>query len=182
MAVEDDTAVKDTGAMGLRADNDDRGATPAPNPPARAAAVVRLWPIAVLVLSGDPRFRAAATTLIGRRGCTVLACTSETEALALAEAERIDVLLAERASGPRRAPRKLASAITDSLARRARSRVAPVALVVVSEARPRAAELAKWGPFDELFEAILQADGERRLPPASAGAPGHVTLRGAPAD
>jgi hypothetical protein len=141
------------------------------------AEVVRLWPIRVLILSPDRCFRAAAAALIGRRGCDVLTAAGEPEAVELAAQERIDVLLLERPAREGRRSwevpvRSVASAIDLALARRGAG-VPPVGIVVVSAglereedrgSAPESLELHKWGPFEDLFRAIVRADRHRRLP------------------
>jgi hypothetical protein len=159
----------------------------------RHAEVVRLWPIRVLVVSPDRYFRAAAAMLIGRRGCTVITCDGELEVGELAARERIDVLLLERPEGESRrsseAPvRSLASAIDLAMARQG-IRCAPIGVVVVSEfaaadrtATPHALELDKWGPFEELFRAIVRADKHRRLPREQRFLPWPAAARHSSAD
>jgi hypothetical protein len=166
--------------MDVTEDIDGAGAQASPSVrPLRSegAEIVRLWPIRVLVISPDRYFRAAAAMLIGRRGCAVLTADSEGEALELAGRERIDVLLLERPTEEDRRSwdvpvRRLASAVSLSLARQG-VRCAPVGVVVVSErygtgddgaSSPESLEVDKWGPFEELFRAIVRADRHRRLP------------------
>jgi hypothetical protein len=173
--------------------------------------VVRLWPIQVLVLSPDRYFRAAAAMLIGRRGCTALSAATELEAVELAGAERVDVIVLERPAEQGRRGwevpvRTIASAIDVAMARQG-ARVAPVGIVVVSErtardgdrdgdrdrdgdggggggaqsASPVSLELDKWGPFEELFRAIARADRARRLPRERRYLPWPASLRQASA-
>jgi hypothetical protein len=137
------------------------------------AEVVRLWPISVLVVSPDPCFSSTVAMLIGRRDRPALTATGEREAIEVASRERVDVVVVER---PRTEVRRqwdtfvqsLVASIGLAMARRG-ARVAPVGVVVVSEkpgleGSPQSLELDKWGPFDELFSAIVRADRARRLP------------------
>lgn len=144
-----------------------------------AGTVVRLLPVAVLVLSSDRSFRAAATMLLTRRGCTVLSAQSEREALAMAGADPVDVIVIELGAAggdlSRRA-RKVARKV-DAAAARAGRRVAEVGIVIVGEAEDLGAQiearaacaepvLDKWGPFERLFQAVCDRDSARRLKPS----------------
>lgn len=161
----------------------------------RREAVVRLLPIAVLVLSGDRYFRAAATMLLSRRGLTVLSAADEHEADAHALLEPVDVLVVELDPPPGEHLRRAGAiaARIDAASAAAGRRVAPVAVVVVGEPRDLGEiadasagsgrpALDKWGPFERLFQAIADRDRARRLPledgvsrwPDSARRPGAV--------
>jgi CheY-like chemotaxis protein len=148
----------------------------------RGGAVVRLLPIAVLVLSPDRYFRAAATMLLSRRGCSVLSASDEAEALEATRLHAVDVLVVELQGSddvrPRRA-RAVARSI-DAVAAAAGRRVAEVGVVLVAESdelgEAAAAEpgtehpaLDKWGPFEQLYLAVADCDRARRLPFASGG-------------
>ncbi len=145
---------------------------------APAGAVVRLLPVAVLVVSEDRYFRSAATMLLSRRGCSVLAAANEAEALAQAAAHVVDVLVVEPAPcfEPTQPAFALASLIDATCAAVGR-RVAPVGVIVVgeperlgealdAEARTPLPVLDKWGPFERLYQAICERDRARRLPAA----------------
>lgn len=139
--------------------------------------VVRLHPLRVLVLSPDRCFRASCATLLAHRDCGVVTAASAGEAAELWAAEPIDVLLAERACGPHGLDEVGAlieagdpHAATDPGALQRR---APAAVVLVCEDPHAGAwpsggvpQLAKWTPFEEIYAAILRADGRRCLPPA----------------
>ena len=142
-----------------------------------AGGVVRLLPVVVLVLSADRPFRAAATMLLTRRGCSVLSAASEREALARAEEQPLDVLVIDLAPAPGGLYER-----AEAVARRIDAteagcgrRVADIGAVVVGDAgqlgeaieagagsaRP---VLDKWGPFERLYQAICDRDRARRLP------------------
>jgi hypothetical protein len=140
------------------------------------AEVIRLWPISVLVVSRDECWRSTVSMLIGRRDRPALTAVDEREALEVAGRERIDVVVFERPSAEERrnwdvSVHSLVASIGLAMAQQG-ARVAPVGVVVVSEApagaarrgSPGSLELDKWGPFDELFAAIARADRARRLP------------------
>lgn len=155
------------------------------------AEVVRLWPISVLVVSGDRCFSSTVAMLIGRRDRPALTASGEGEAIEIASRERVDVIVVER---PRTEPKRqwdafvqsLAASIGLAMARRG-ARVAPVGVVVVSEhpgldGSPQALELDKWGAFEDLFAAIVRADRARRLPRERRFLPWPRSLRRAAAD
>ena len=152
----------------------------APPPEERRAEIVRLLPVAVLVLSADRCFRAAATMLLSRRGCTVLAAAEEDAALAYAAQHAVDVLVVELLlpGGEQTSRAGVLAARIDAAATAAGRRVAPVGVVLVGEleqlgecADARAGALRpaldKWGPFERLYQAICDRDRARRLPPAA---------------
>ncbi len=154
---------------------------------------VRLLPIAVMVVSADRCFRAAATMLLSRRGCAVASAADAPEAVSLAADLKVDVVVAELVveAGHVASARALAAAIDRNRGAAGR-RVAPVGLVVVgerealgdaldAEAGAALPVLDKWGPFARLYQAICDRDGARRLPPPADGPawPGALRRRGA---
>lgn len=160
-----------------------------------SAEVVRLWPVRVLVVSPDRHYRAAAAMLLGRRGCPALTAASEQEAVELAERDCVDVVVLERPGSQGRRSwdvpvQSLSASIGLAMARQG-ARVAPVGVVVVSDApqgagrrgsSPQTFELDKWGPFEELFHAIARADRARRLPRERRHLQWPASLREARAD
>jgi len=139
------------------------------------AQVIRLRPLRVLIVSGDHRFRAVIEMLIARRGCSVFSLGTS---LAVAETvvdERVDVLLVDGAA----ALREVAQEIAQCDASRP-----PVGVVLVAASdEPNVSgfrSLAKWGPFDELFAAVLDADRARARPLGTdlPGAGGPHEVRG----
>ncbi len=162
----------------------------------RREAVVRLLPIAVLVLSGDRYFRAAATMLLSRRGCTVLSAADEHEA---------DAQRAARAGGRARRRARPATGRAPEAGGSDRrsdrrgerggrasrgagqqwwSSASPGDLGEIADASAGSGRpaLDKWGPFERLYQAIADRDRARRLPledgvsrwPDSARRPGAV--------
>jgi CheY-like chemotaxis protein len=138
--------------------------------------VVRLLPVAVLVLSRDRCFRAAATMLLSRRGCSVLSAAGEAEALAMVAEETVDVLVVELdlAEGSPEASADAIAGRIDSAGAHAGRRVAAVGIVVVGEAEELGSSieatagatrpvLDKWGPFERLYQAVCDRDRARRL-------------------
>lgn len=140
------------------------------------ATVIRLRPMRVLVVSDDEPFRAVNAMLISRRGCRVFSLSGAYAAAELIARERIDVVVVDGA-GRRHALADELS-VTAGLA-------PPVGVVCVGEAgevtREPEAMIEKWGPFEDLFAAILEADRERARVrsvgaedgPFSAGARAH---------
>ncbi|HTZ85045.1 MAG TPA: hypothetical protein VMB05_00115 [Solirubrobacteraceae bacterium] len=120
------------------------------------AKVIRLRPLRVLVVSEDDPFRAVNAMLISRRGCRVFSLSGAYAAAELVARERIDVVVVDGTARHRALLAELA-VIADL--------VPPVGVVCVEEgtgkgSRPDSA-LEKWGPFEDLFAAIVRADRER---------------------
>jgi hypothetical protein len=117
------------------------------------AQVIRLWPLRVLVVSAHEPFRAASAMLIGRRDCTVFSRGDVYGAVDLVARERIDVVVVDGAEQLR--------ALADELA----GAVPPVGVVSVGEAEdvglPEGPMLARWAPFEDLFDAVVRADRAR---------------------
>lgn len=120
------------------------------------AKVIRLRPLRVLVVSDDDPFRAVNTMLISRRGCRVFGLSGAYAAAELIARERIDVVVVDGIA--RRC------ALADELAVTA-DLVPPIGVVCVGDA-PQGGSgsdrmLEKWGSFEDLFAAIVEADRER---------------------
>jgi hypothetical protein len=117
------------------------------------AEVIRLWPLRVLVVSAHEPFRAASVMLIGRRDCTVFSLGDVHGAADLAVRERIDVVVVDGAEQLHALAGELAGAVP------------PVGVVSVGEAEdvglPEGPMLARWAPFEELFDALTRADRAR---------------------
>jgi hypothetical protein len=117
------------------------------------AQVIRLWPLRVLVVSAHEPFRAASAMLIGRRDCTVFSLSDVYGAAELVARERIDVVVVDGAEQLR--------ALVDELA----GAVPPVGVVSVGEPEdvglPEGPMLARWTPFEDLFDALVRADRAR---------------------
>lgn len=106
----------------------------------------------VLLVARDRRYRAVASTLLSRRGNTVLDCGWGEDVAEIALREQIDVVLFD------------ASASLTATARDAARLAAldpPIGIVAVSEeAQPGLAALPvlpKWTAFEEVFAAIERA-------------------------
>jgi hypothetical protein len=117
------------------------------------AEVIRLWPLRVLVVSGHEPLRAASTMLIGRRDCVVFGLSDCDGAPELVARERIDVVLVDGLEQSRVLAEQLADAVP------------PVGVVSLGEAEdvglPDGPTLARWAPFEELFDALGRADRGR---------------------
>jgi len=114
----------------------------------------RLQPMRVLVISRDRHFRSVTSMLLAHRGCSVTATAKASRVAQLITRDRADVVVIDAGQSPATVQ---AVAAVGALAQ-------PVGIVVVDEAPSgvnRPPVLAKWGPFEELFEAIERADGAR---------------------
>ena len=115
-----------------------------------------LQPMRVLVIAHDRRFRTVASLLLERRGCKVTASSNASRVGELVARERTDVVVID--AGP-----LLTAARTVAAAQALRP---PVGVVVVADEADAGLGdvpvLAKWGPFENFFEAIEQADLDRR--------------------
>jgi hypothetical protein len=117
------------------------------------AQVIRLRPLRVLIVSVDEPFRTASAMLLGRRDCVVFGLNDVYGAAELVARERIDVAVVDGAEQLR--------ALADDIAH-----AAPlVGVVSVGEAEdvglPGGPMLARWAPFEELFDALTRADRAR---------------------
>jgi uncharacterized protein len=114
----------------------------------------RLAPLRVLVVSGDRHFRSVTSMLLSHRGCSVKATAKANRAAEMISRERVDVVVIDAGQSPAIARTVAAvSALSQ-----------PVGIVIVDESPARLRRppvLAKWGPFDDLFAAIENADQER---------------------
>jgi hypothetical protein len=117
------------------------------------AEVIRLWPLRVLVVSAHEPFRVASAMLIARRDCVVFRLNDCSGAADLVARERIDVVLVD---GPEQ---------SHALAGELAGAVPPVGIVAVGEAQDvglaGGPTLARWAPFEELFDALVHADRGR---------------------
>jgi hypothetical protein len=119
---------------------------------APAASAPALTRARVLLVARDRRYRAVASTLLSRRGNTVLDCHWGEGVAEVAVRERIDVVLFD-ASGSLTATARDAArlAVLDP----------PIGIVAVSEeTQPGLATLPvlpKWTAFEEVFAAIERA-------------------------
>ena len=133
---------------------------------------MRLRPLRVLVVSPDGRFRTVMSLLLARHNCVVTTTPSAARVLELIMQESTDVVVIEDGRQP--AAKIVACWITSSgrLARCwSQMSRAPVHM--------GAAAVAKWGPFEELLEAIEGAERSngRASREATGRAPSKVTDR-----
>jgi hypothetical protein len=144
--------------------------------PEQRAQVIRLRPLRVLIVSVDHRFRAVIEMLIARRGCSVFSLSAPDCVARTVIDERVDVVLVDGAGALREVAQDIA---------RSDASLPPVGVVLVTEREepspPGWRSLAKWGPFDELFDLVLEADRARSPAPgtdrASASGPHEVPAR-----
>lgn len=120
------------------------------------AAVVRLRPLRVLIVSGDHRFRAVSAMLLIRRGCAALSLGAVDKVGMLLASARIDVALVDGLP--------LLHAVAREVGRVA-PLAAPLGVVLATEGdEPVPAGLVavgKWSPFDGVYAAIVEADRRR---------------------
>jgi uncharacterized membrane protein (UPF0127 family)/CheY-like chemotaxis protein len=125
-------------------------------------------PLSVLVISHDHRFRTMSAFLLRRRGCVVTRTADVNRAAELVDRDRVDVIVLDASECP-----VVVSQATTDIGRL----TCPVGLVIVAEEatgdRVVTAErasgdfngrpvLAKWGPLEELLNAIERAKADRR--------------------
>lgn len=125
--------------------------------------LARLQPLRVLVISPDRRFRTVMSLLLARRNCSVTTTANGSRVVELVDRESVDVVVIDSSQLPSTAT-TVAVATIETLAR-------PVGVVLVADEAQAAAPaptgppgppvLAKWGPFEELFEAIELVDEHR---------------------
>lgn len=117
----------------------------------------------VLLVGKDRRFRSVTSALLTRRGCTVTLGERLDVATMHANREAVDVVVIDADSSPI-APRQVADL---------RTLHPPVGVVVLSAAPsgalPTGPLLAKWGPFDRLYDAIRTARPDRNWRRADDG-------------
>lgn len=113
-------------------------------------------PLRVLLIAQDHRFRTVAAALLSRRGLAVSTSANADRVVEVVARERADVVVVDVGE-------ELTSAAR--IAATVGALEPPVGVVLVDgEAENGLSNmpvLAKWGPFDELFAAIEQADRER---------------------
>jgi hypothetical protein len=133
----------------------------------RAAEVIRLHPLRVLIVSPDHRYRAVIEMLLERRDCCSFGLSSADDVAATIARERVDVALVDGETLLREVAHDVALSEAACL---------PVGVVLVDDAdAPPPADLlalTKWGDFNELFAAIGDADRARTRPPAQASLSG----------
>lgn len=126
------------------------------DPHGSTGGLLRLWPLRVLVVSADEHFRTVTSMLTARRGCAVFSSGEADRLVELILAERIDVVVVD--GDVEWAEVCAASAGAAGFA------PAAGVVAVAEEADTRrggALELAKWGPFEQLYAQIERADMSR---------------------
>lgn len=135
----------------------------APRLAGEGAAVIRLRPLRVAVVSTDERFRAVTAMLLARRGCATSSFSFAEPLGELLAGGRLDVVLVDGIAALR--------AVAEEVLRVA-PLPAPVGLVVAGEPGESVPSdliaVAKWAPFEQVFDAISAAD-RRRARPALSG-------------
>jgi uncharacterized membrane protein (UPF0127 family) len=137
---------------------------PASMPPVDTAEqvhVARLRPLSVLIVSPDHRFATVMSLLLARRNCSVTTTANAARAKELIAREQVSVAILDSEDARLAATVSLVEGL-----------LPPVGVVLVAESG-RAQEVgaptfAKFGPFDELMQAIERADEfrtERMLQP-----------------
>jgi hypothetical protein len=136
------------------------------------AEVIRLRPLCVLIVSADHRFRAVIEMLIARRGCSALSSSTPQAVAETVIDQRVDVVLVDGVAALREVAQSIAGCDACS---------PPVGVVLVGDRdEPPPAglhSLAKWGDFEELFAAAVDADRARARPPGLARAGGPSEIR-----
>jgi hypothetical protein len=126
-----------------------------PSELAHAGTRARLEPMRVLIASADRHFRSATTMLLAHRGCAVTTTSNMRRVVELAVRDRIHVVVVDAGEMPSAAA--LTMTTVGALAR-------PVGVVVVDGGEsdePNTPAVQKWGPFEDLFNAIERADRNR---------------------
>jgi uncharacterized membrane protein (UPF0127 family) len=128
---------------------------------AQSRALARLRPLRVLVVSHDGHFRTVMSLLLGRRNCSVTATANASRVAELMAQEDADVVVIDASR------LLLAASATAQVGAR------PAGVVLVADEPGTALEktqlLAKWGPFEDLVEAI-EAAGQPHATEGHAGA------------
>jgi uncharacterized membrane protein (UPF0127 family) len=113
-------------------------------------------PARLLLIAADRRFRAVATALLTRRGCSVTLGEWTASVAELATREAADVVILEAGVSPAAAARQAA---------RLRTLDPPVGVVIVGEepldGPSSIGLLSKWGSFDGLYDEIQRVRPDR---------------------
>jgi uncharacterized membrane protein (UPF0127 family)/CheY-like chemotaxis protein len=123
--------------------------------------VARLRPLSVLIVSPDHRFATVMSLLLARRNCSVTTTANAARAKELIAREQVSVAILDAEDA------RLAATVSV-----VEGLLPPVGVVLVAESgreqEAGTATFAKFGPFDELMQAIERADefrAERMLQP-----------------
>ncbi len=110
----------------------------------------------ILLVAGDRRFRAVASTLLSRRGYRVLVPERDDDLALLAAREHVEVVLIDATSSLTEAARETA---------RLQAMAPSVAVLAVSDEPDPALTslpvLSKWGEFGSLFDAIERVRADK---------------------
>jgi uncharacterized protein len=119
--------------------------------------LARLQPLRVLVISPDRQFRTVMSLLLARRNYSVTTTANANRVTGLIARESADVVVIDAS--------QLATPVATATVATVEALARPVGVVLVAdEARSGLSNrpvLAKWGPFEELVEAIERADEHR---------------------
>lgn len=118
--------------------------------------VARLHPLAVLVMSHDHHFLNVMSLLLARRNCSVTTTANATRAGELVSRKGVNVVVVD-------VTRFTASSVLGPL----ETLEPPVGVVLVADdaraGRTYPVTLSKWGPFEDVFEAIERAGQRSRI-------------------
>jgi uncharacterized membrane protein (UPF0127 family)/CheY-like chemotaxis protein len=113
-------------------------------------------PMRVLLIAHDRRFRAVASALLTRRGCAVTTSPAASRLATAVKRDQIDVVVVDAGEMLTAAARTVAT--IEELR-------PPVGVVLVADEAEIGLDhlpvLAKWGPFEDIFAAIEQAERDR---------------------
>lgn len=127
-----------------------------PRPDLNAANPGQAGAIRVLVIAPDRRFRTVASALLTRRGCDVSTTPATARVPTRIEPGSVDVVVLDGGSMLTAAARTVA--MIEALD-------PPVGVVLVADEAEQGLHhlpvLAKWGPFDEIYAAVENAERER---------------------
>ncbi len=116
--------------------------------------VARLRPLSVLIVSPDHRFATVMSLLLARRNCSVTTTANAARAKELIAREQVSVAILDSEDA------RLAATVS-----LVQELLPPVGVVLVAEngcaQEVGAPTFAKFGPFDELMQAIERADESR---------------------
>jgi uncharacterized protein len=119
--------------------------------------LARLQPLRVLVISPDRQFRTVMSLLLARRNYSVTTTANANRVTGLIARESADVVVIDAS--------QLAAPVATAMVATVEALARPIGVVLVAdEARSGLSNrpvLAKWGPFEELVEAIERADEHR---------------------
>jgi uncharacterized membrane protein (UPF0127 family) len=118
-------------------------------------------PVRLLLIASDRRFRAVASALLTRRGCSVTVGEWTASVAELATREAADVVILEAGVSPAAAAQQAAHLKTLD---------PPVGVVIVGEepldGRSSVGLLSKWGSFDGLYEEVQRVRPDRARRPS----------------